>query len=59
VLRGEGRELAGELAQGGLGLADAQVASLLEGGEGFVDARDGELVGVDVEVVDCVVDELE
>jgi hypothetical protein len=31
---------------------------LLEGGEGFIDAGDGELVGLDVEVADCVVDEL-
>jgi len=31
---------------------------LLEGGEGLVDAGDGELVGGYVEVADCVVDEL-
>lgn len=31
---------------------------MLEGGEGFVDARDGELIGSDVEVADCVVYEL-
>ena len=31
----------------------------MEGGEGFVDAGYGGFVGVDVEVADCVVDELE
>ena len=41
------------------GFADAQVARLVQGGEGFVDARDGRFVGVDIEVADCVVDELE
>lgn len=35
-----------------------QLAGLLERGEGLGDAADGELVGLDVEVVDCVVDEL-
>ena len=40
------------------GFAQAQVAGLLEGGEGFIDTGDGELVGLDVEVADCVVDEL-
>ena len=36
----------------------AKFARLLEGGEGFVYARDSEFVGLDVEVADCVVDEL-
>lgn len=58
VLRGERVELAGELLEAGFYLAHAEVARLLERGEGFADARDGELVGLDVEVVDCVVDEL-
>jgi ABC-type amino acid transport substrate-binding protein len=40
------------------GFAETEVARLLEGGERFVDACDGELVGLDVEVADCVVDEL-
>lgn len=31
---------------------------MVEGGEGFVDAGDGVFVGADVEVFDCVVDEL-
>jgi len=40
------------------GFAQAQIAGLLQRGEGLVYARDGELVGEDVEVADCVVDEL-
>lgn len=35
-----------------------QLAGLLQRGERFADAADGELVGLDVEVVDGVVDEL-
>lgn len=31
---------------------------MLEGGEGLVDAAESELVGLDVEVADCVVDQL-
>lgn len=58
VLRGERVELAGEFLQGGLDVAHAEFAGLLEGGEGFADAGDGEFVWVDVEVVYCVVDEL-
>jgi ABC-type amino acid transport substrate-binding protein len=44
--------------QGIFGFAQAQVAGLLQSREGLVYARDGELVGEDVEVADCVVDEL-
>lgn len=55
VLRGQ---RAGELLEGVFGVADAEVTSLLERGDGFGDARGGELVGCDVEVVDGVVDEL-
>lgn len=50
--RGEGT------LQGALGFAHAQVAGLLQGGEGLVDARDGVLVWLDVEVLDGVADEL-
>lgn len=56
VLGGEGGEVAGEFAEGVFGIADAEVAGLLEGGEGFVDAAQGEFIGLDVEVGDCVVD---
>lgn len=58
VLRLHGRELAREAAEGVLGILDAEVARLLEGREGLVHAGDGDLVGLDVEVVDGVVDEL-
>lgn len=51
-------EIAGEFAEGGFGFADAQVARLLECGERVIDARDGLLVRLDVEVADGVVDEL-
>ena len=37
---------------------DPEVARLLQGGERFVDTGDGDFVRVDVEVADCVVDEL-
>lgn len=53
-----GGELSRELAEGGFGIFDAEVAGLVEGGEGFVDAGDGVFVGADIEVFDCVVDEL-
>lgn len=42
-----------------LGFAEAQVASLLESGDGLIDAGYGQLVRENVEVADCVVDELE
>lgn len=58
MLGGEGGELAGEFLEGGVGVVDAKIAGLLEGGQRFGDARDGILVGVDVEVVDSVGDEL-
>jgi hypothetical protein len=58
VLRGEGGLLAGEAAEGVLGVAQAQVAGLVEGREGLGDARDGGLVGGYVEVGYCVPDEL-
>lgn len=51
-------ELPRELLERRLGLAHAQVARLLQRRQGLLDARDGELVRVDVEVVDDVVDEL-
>lgn len=56
MLVGEGGELAGEFFEGGFGFADAEVAGLGEGGEGFGDAGDGEAVGGGVEVCDCVAD---
>lgn len=40
------------------GFSYSQVACLLEGGEGFVDAADGNFVRMDVEVADCVVNQL-
>lgn len=58
MLGGERVELAREFLEGGLGFVDAQVARLLERGDGVVDSADGEFVRVDVEVVDGVVDEL-
>lgn len=58
VLGLHGGELPRELAEGGFGIFDAEVAGLIESGEGFVDAGDGVFVGADVEVLDCVVDEL-
>lgn len=45
--------------EGIFGFADAQVARLLEGGDGFADAGDGEFVGTDVEAVYRLVDELQ
>lgn len=59
VLSVHGAQLAREAAEGIFGVFDAQVARLLEGGDGFVYAGYGDFVGLDVEVVDCVVDELE
>lgn len=58
MLRVDGVELAGELLERRVGVADVQLAGLLQRGERFADAADGELVGLDVEVVDGVVDEL-
>lgn len=58
VLRLHRPQLAGEPAEGILGVLDAQVARLLEGRDGLVYAGYGDLVGLDVEVVDGVVDEL-
>lgn len=48
----------GRTLEGILCLAETQLAGLLEGGEGFIDAGDGLFVWLDVEVVDCVRDEL-
>lgn len=47
-----------ELSKGRFGFAHAQVAGLLEGCEGVINARDGLFVGRDIEVANCVVDEL-
>jgi hypothetical protein len=58
VLRGEGGLLAGEAAQGVLGVAQAQVARLREGRQGLGDAGDGALVGGYVEVGYGMPDEL-
>ena len=58
VLGAQRIQLAGELLEGRLGLADAQLPRLLEGRDGLIDARDGKLVWVDVKVVDRMVDEL-
>lgn len=59
VLRGERVELPRELLEGLLGVADPQVARLLQRRQRLVDPRDGELVRVDVEVFDGVVDKLD
>lgn len=58
VLRLHGREVPGEFAQRIGGCTRPQVAGLGEGREGVVDARDGDFVGTDIEVLDRVVDEL-
>lgn len=58
VLCVDGVELAGELLERRVGVADVEVAGLLQRGERFADAAYGELVGLNVEVVDGVVDEL-
>jgi ABC-type amino acid transport substrate-binding protein len=58
VLRVDGVELPREPLERGVAVAEVQLARLLERREGFRDAADGELVGLDVEVVDGVVDEL-
>lgn len=58
VLRVDRVELARELLERRVGVADVQLARLLQRRERFADAPDGELVGLDVEVVDGVVDEL-
>lgn len=58
MLGGECAELAVEFFERRFGVAHPEVARLLEGGQRFGDAGDGELVGVDVEVVYCVVYEL-
>lgn len=44
--------------EGIFGFPNTQVAGLLERGDGFADAGDGELVGIDVEAVYRLVDEL-
>ena len=51
--------MAGEFAQRGFSVTHAQLARLLEGCEGVIDAGDGLFIGVDVEVPDRVVNELE
>ena len=45
--------------QSAFGFSYAELARLVQGGKGFVDACYGGFVGMDVEVADCVVDELE
>lgn len=45
-------------SEGIFGLADAELAGLLEGRDGLADARNGSLVGIDVEAADRLVDEL-
>jgi hypothetical protein len=50
--------MAREFAHGSLGLADTEIARLLEGGERVIDACYGLFIGVDVEVANRVVDEL-
>jgi hypothetical protein len=59
VLGSQGVQMAGELSQGGFSIAHAQIARLLQRGQGVIDAGDGLFIGVDVEVADGVVDELE
>lgn len=58
VLGGEGGLLPGEAAEGGLGVAEAEVAGLVQGAEGLGDAGDGGLVWGYVEVGYCLLDEL-
>jgi hypothetical protein len=58
VLRLEGAQLPGEFFQGLVGLLALEVAGLLEGGEGVVYAGYRYLVWADVEILDCVVNEL-
>ncbi|KAJ6444287.1 tetratricopeptide repeat 11 Fission 1 protein [Purpureocillium lavendulum] len=58
VLRRQRPQLPRELAQRRLGVAHPQVARLLQRRQRLRHARHRELVGLDVEVVDCVVDEL-
>jgi len=58
MLRVQGVEVAGEFAERRFSFTGTQFARLLESREGIVDARYGLFVGMDVEVADCVVDEL-
>ena len=58
VLAGEGGLLTRQAAEGVLGVAQAQVARLVEGAEGLGNAGDGGLVRGYVEVGYCVPDEL-
>jgi hypothetical protein len=58
VLRLQGAQLPRELLEGRVGLLPLEVARLLEGREGVVYAGYCDLVWADVEVLDCVVDEL-
>lgn len=45
--------------EGIFGFANTEVAGLLQGRKGFCNARAGLLIGLNIEVVDCVVDELD
>lgn len=58
MLRLHSVERAGEFFEGGFGIAKAEIARLLEGGERLRDAGNGELVWGDVKVGDGVADEL-
>lgn len=58
MLGGQRVERAREPLERFFGVAEAEVARLLQGCEGLGDARDAELVGGDVEVGDGVADEL-
>lgn len=55
----QGVQIAGEFAQRCFGVANAQVARLLQGGERIIDARDGLFIRLDIEIANGVVDELD
>lgn len=56
VMRPRKRHRCGRTIERRFCFADSKIARLLECAERFVDARDGELVGCNVEVSDGVVD---
>jgi hypothetical protein len=58
IVRFQTTESPRQLAQGEFCLPDAQVACLLEGGEGVGNAGQGKFVRLDVEVADGVADQL-
>lgn len=58
MLCGQGVQITSKFAQCRFGISNAQFAGLLERGKRVIDARHGLFIWVDVEIADCVVDQL-